>query len=222
MAPAVQSAGPRPGRQARPEGPGRRGRAALRASDHRVFRRQQRHPHRATPLVLGRRRPPVRREGQPRGCAARRRNPAPEIHGVDLDGRPMKLSDFRGKVVVLSVDRDGRTGLPRWRIPAVWPQRHRSPGRPRHAGRSPGRDRHRDDQEKERPAHPVLVNSTMEVPDPVMVWGWSADPDRHGVPGWYVIDLRGVIHIRSRLPDMSKVVATLLKEQEGQPEQPHK
>jgi RNA polymerase sigma factor (sigma-70 family) len=28
--------------------------------------------------------------------------PAPEIEGEDLDGRPMKLSDFRGKVVVVS------------------------------------------------------------------------------------------------------------------------
>ncbi len=28
--------------------------------------------------------------------------PAPEIEGEDLDGRPMKLSDFRGKVVLLS------------------------------------------------------------------------------------------------------------------------
>ena len=27
--------------------------------------------------------------------------PAPEIDGVDLDGRPMKLSEYRGKVVVL-------------------------------------------------------------------------------------------------------------------------
>ena len=27
--------------------------------------------------------------------------PAPEIVGVDLDGKPMKLSDYRGKVVVL-------------------------------------------------------------------------------------------------------------------------
>ena len=27
--------------------------------------------------------------------------PAPEITGVDLNGKPMKLSDFRGKVVVL-------------------------------------------------------------------------------------------------------------------------
>ena len=27
--------------------------------------------------------------------------PAPEIDGVDLDGKPMKLSDYRGKVVVL-------------------------------------------------------------------------------------------------------------------------
>lgn len=29
--------------------------------------------------------------------------PAPEIEGIDLNGRPMKLSDFRGKVVVLSM-----------------------------------------------------------------------------------------------------------------------
>jgi hypothetical protein len=27
--------------------------------------------------------------------------PAPEIEGTDLEGKPMKLSDFRGKVVVL-------------------------------------------------------------------------------------------------------------------------
>jgi hypothetical protein len=27
--------------------------------------------------------------------------PAPEIAGKDLDGKPMKLSDFRGKVVML-------------------------------------------------------------------------------------------------------------------------
>lgn len=29
-------------------------------------------------------------------------NPAPEIEGKDVDGRPMKLSEYRGKVVVLS------------------------------------------------------------------------------------------------------------------------
>ena len=28
--------------------------------------------------------------------------PAPEIDGTDLDGAPMRLSDYRGKVVVLS------------------------------------------------------------------------------------------------------------------------
>ena len=27
--------------------------------------------------------------------------PAPEINGVDFDGKPLKLSDYRGKVVVL-------------------------------------------------------------------------------------------------------------------------
>ena len=29
-------------------------------------------------------------------------SPAPEIEGEDFDGRPLKLSDYRGKVVVLS------------------------------------------------------------------------------------------------------------------------
>ena len=38
--------------------------------------------------------------------------PAPEIEGVDLDGKPMKLSDFRGKVVVLSVPRFDIQGSP--------------------------------------------------------------------------------------------------------------
>ena len=28
--------------------------------------------------------------------------PAPEVVGVDLDGKPLKLSDYRGKVVMLS------------------------------------------------------------------------------------------------------------------------
>lgn len=28
--------------------------------------------------------------------------PAPEIDGIDLDGQPLKLSDYRGKVVLLS------------------------------------------------------------------------------------------------------------------------
>jgi AhpC/TSA family len=31
--------------------------------------------------------------------------PAPEVAGEDIDGKPMKLSDFRGKVVVLSFQR---------------------------------------------------------------------------------------------------------------------
>jgi hypothetical protein len=39
------------------------------------------------------------------GCSASHRvsagKPAPEIDAADLDGKPMKLSDFRGKVVML-------------------------------------------------------------------------------------------------------------------------
>ena len=36
--------------------------------------------------------------------------PAPEIEGVDLDGKPMKLSDYLGKVVVLYVDPQAENG----------------------------------------------------------------------------------------------------------------
>ena len=35
-------------------------------------------------------------------------NTAPDIQGVDLDGKPMKLTDYRGKVVVLFVSGFGR------------------------------------------------------------------------------------------------------------------
>jgi hypothetical protein len=39
---------------------------------------------------------------QPTGTGAVMLNhPAPEIQGDDVDGQPMKLSDFRGKVVML-------------------------------------------------------------------------------------------------------------------------
>ena len=46
------------------------------------------------------------REGSPateqsRLAAARAGRPAPEIEGVDAQGRTFRLSDYRGKVVVL-------------------------------------------------------------------------------------------------------------------------
>jgi len=41
-------------------------------------------------------------DSPPPAVSARIGQPAPEIDGVDLDGVPMKLSEFRGKVVALS------------------------------------------------------------------------------------------------------------------------
>ncbi len=46
------------------------------------------------------------REGSPateaqRPAALRDGRPAPEIEGVDAEGRPFRLSDYRGKVVLL-------------------------------------------------------------------------------------------------------------------------
>ncbi len=38
--------------------------------------------------------------------------PAPEIEGEDLDGKPMKLSDYRGRVVVLGFWESGSAALP--------------------------------------------------------------------------------------------------------------
>jgi cytochrome oxidase Cu insertion factor (SCO1/SenC/PrrC family) len=45
------------------------------------------------------------REGNPateqRPAAAREGRPAPEVAGVDAEGRTLRLSDYRGKVVLL-------------------------------------------------------------------------------------------------------------------------
>jgi cytochrome oxidase Cu insertion factor (SCO1/SenC/PrrC family) len=38
---------------------------------------------------------------QPRPAAVRAGRPAPEIEGVDAQGRTFRLSDYRGKVVLL-------------------------------------------------------------------------------------------------------------------------
>ena len=107
------------------------------------LRRQQRLPHRAA-------------AADPRpGCAVQlpevarvhldelRRlsvgKPAPEIEGVDLDGQPMKLSDFRGKVVVLFVAGFGVHSTARPDRAASLHRRRSSAGSPRpsRASRSP-------------------------------------------------------------------------------------
>ena len=43
----------------------------------------------------------------PRPAALREGRPAPEIEGVDADGRTFRLSDYRGKVVLLHFWREG-------------------------------------------------------------------------------------------------------------------
>ncbi len=155
---------------------------------------------------------------------------APEIEGVDLDGRPMKLSDFRGKVVVLVTPRFLPDGNP---APADAPAARLSIIR-RIAPALRGKPvalvsvaaYHRDE----------LKQEVQKGGLPVQFW-W--DPDREGEPGptgrvwgprpgpirtaWdavepniYVIDQKGVIRYTHIFVNgaVEKAVATLLDEHE--------
>jgi RNA polymerase sigma factor (sigma-70 family) len=163
-------------------------------------------------------------------------NPAPEIQGVDLVGKPMKLSDFRGKVVVLSLNATGGIALPPPRIPAFVLQRYRGlartfAGKPVAFLGAIASDREEFKKGSEASGLPIRFwwdPDEEGKPDPVMVWGPRPGPIRTAwgteSPGWYVIDSQGIIRY-SRVPGpemLEKAVATLLKEQAGQPEQPRK
>ncbi len=151
--------------------------------------------------------------------------PAPEIEGVDLDGRPMKLSDFRGKVVVLGMPNflPPGTGAADWLTASLVPFRWIAPslrGKPV-ALLSVTAD-HRDElkQELQRSGLPVRFwwdpNREGEPGPGGRVWGPRPGPIR---TGWiegnlYVIDQRGIIRYRHMFINgaVEKAVATLLDE----------
>ncbi len=153
--------------------------------------------------------------------------PAPKIQGIDLAGRPMKLSDFRGKVVVLFVAGFGVSpAYPPERAPAhivgVFQRIARS------ADRRPVallgvvetlREAYAREVEATRlpirlwwdpqqAGSPVFPRVSGSQPGPILA-AWAAEG-----PNWYVIDAKGMIrytHIFE--PEMlEKAVATILKE----------
>ena len=147
--------------------------------------------------------------------------PAPEIEGVDLDGKPMKLSDYRGKVVALYFCGPGLLSVAGTGKPAPVTQSVRGVAL-RHANEpfvllgvatpSPG-------PEIEREAFKRLLQASGL---PARFW-WDKGPE--GKPGsilmdWngrvdlYVIDTLGMIRYKHMLrPDLfEKAVTTLLKE----------
>ncbi len=158
--------------------------------------------------------------------------PAPEIEGTDLAGRPMKLSDFRGKVVVLFVAGFG--------VPPGYPP-ERAPSHVvsvfRHLARSAEgkpvallgvvetlRETYKKEVEAtgqairfwwdpEQVGAPVFPRVSGSRPGPILT-AWDAE-----APNWYVIDAKGVIRYTHVFgPEMlEKAVATILKERESGP-----
>ena len=155
--------------------------------------------------------------------------PAPEIEGIDIDGKPMKLSDYRGKVVALyfcgpvqlSADGNGKPAHVTVSVREVALRHAKEPfALLGVATTSPGRALEREAFEK------MLQASGL----PARFW-WDQGPG--GKPGpiqtaWngridlYVIDPQGTIRYKHILvPELlEKAVTELLKEgggQEGRP-----
>ena len=155
--------------------------------------------------------------------------PAPEIDGVDMDGRPMKLSDYRGRVVVIYF---------------CMPNQLRAAGTGRPAAITEGvravAERHVNDafalvgvstigpgRSADRQTFKTLLQSSGL---PARFW-W--DIEQEGKPGpiqtaWnarmgtYVVDHRGVIRYKTVLGPglLEKTVTTLLDEKKAEPPRP--
>jgi peroxiredoxin len=161
--------------------------------------------------------------------------PAPEIEGVDLDGRPMKLSDFRGKVVVLEV---GWFGVQLARAPGQVVSERIESFRPL-ATTIEGKpvavlgvvEAHREEYRKAIKASGLPIRFWWDPqqegqPDLAgRVWGPRPGPiqtawDAEG-PNIYVIGANGVIRYTHAfgLGVLEKAVATVLEGPAGEPAQ---
>jgi peroxiredoxin len=153
---------------------------------------------------------------------------APEILGVDLNDTPLKLSDFRGKVVVLYIPGfDRPVAAPPERHPAQTIETFRRLARTLDGKpvvflgvAATNRDGFKKeveasglairfwwDPEQENPPGPGVVAGPR--PGPILT-DWDAE-----IPNWYVIDARGVIRYTHMYGSvlLEKAVTTLLKEQ---------
>jgi RNA polymerase sigma factor (sigma-70 family) len=159
--------------------------------------------------------------------------PAPEIEGVDLDDKPMKLSDFRGKVVVLWITGFGVSSTaPPERAPShivgIFRRLARTfEGQPVAllGVVETQRDGYRKEVQvsglpirfwwdPEREGQPVFGRVFGPRPGPILDT-WDAE-----TPNWYVIDAKGVIRYTHAFGAevLEKAVATVLTEQGSGPD----
>jgi RNA polymerase sigma factor (sigma-70 family) len=159
-------------------------------------------------------------------------SPAPEIQGVDLDGKAMNLSDFRGKVVVLFVagfERPYAASPERARATIVGAFRQLAKTIDDksvaflgviEADREGYKNEARanglpirfwwDPYQEVLPEKGVVWLPVSKRPGPILA-AWDAE-----TPNWYVIDARGVIRYNHVFGAdlLEKAVTALLKEQE--------
>ncbi len=133
-------------------------------------------------------------------------DPVPELSGTDVDGKPFKLSDFRGRVVVIAFV-DGPTAA----FKALTEKFSRQSLVIIDVMRAPTRDAF------EQPTANAEIHWTTTwdqgFPPPITI-RWQTD----GFPSAYVIDQRGVIRYREIYPrELEHEVESLLHQVEQVP-----
>jgi len=157
--------------------------------------------------------------------------PAPEIEGTDVDGRPMKLSDYRGRVVAiyfcmpnqLRADGTGRPAMITESVRGVAERHANDPFALLGVSTvSPGRTSDREAFKSSLKASALPARFWWDIsqddkPGPIQT-AWNARIDV------YVLDRHGAIRYKRVLhPELfEKAVATLLKEQKDQIGRPQK
>jgi peroxiredoxin len=136
---------------------------------------------------------------------------APEIVGEDLDGKSMKLSDYRGKVVVLEFGSSRCS-------PCVTFGRHLRKLIDQYAGRpfavvGVNTDKDRKEAkafvEENKFTWPTFWNGSTVSAGIAKDWNVSA------IPTVYVIDHAGVIRSKARGPELDPLIEELVKKAEA-------
>jgi tetratricopeptide (TPR) repeat protein len=137
---------------------------------------------------------------------------APEITGEDLDGKPMKLSDHRGKVVVLNFSSHEYCGICRAYYPFERSLVERLKGRP-FVFLGVECDHHRDAVRKARDDGEITWRCWWDggsIKGPIAT--------RWNIKGWpdiFIIDHKGIIRYKGLVTDaMAMAVDALLKERD--------